>query len=165
METLIQDVRYGMRMMRKRPGFTAVVVLTLALGIGANTAIFSVVNAVLLKPLPYRHAERLVWVAGNVRGGTDRASVSPADFIDYRAQNTVFEEFAASLSVPFAVSLTGAGEPERLTGSLVTANYFRVFGVVPALGRAFGADEERAGPAPVVILSDGLWKRRFGGDP
>jgi putative ABC transport system permease protein len=165
METLIQDVRYGVRTMLKRPGFTAVVLLTLALGIGANTAIFSVVNAVLLKPLPYRNAERLVWVAGNVRGGTNRASVSPADYVDYRAQNTVFEEFAASLSVPFAVSLTGAGEPERLTGSLVTANYFRAFGVEPALGRTFGADEERPGPAPVAILSEGLWKRRFGGDP
>src|ERR1044072_8344475 len=113
METLIQDVRYGLRTMRKRPGFTAVVVLTLGLGIGANTAIFSVVNAVLLKPLPYRNAERLVWVAGNVRGGTNRASVSPADFVDYRAQNTVFEEFAASLSLPSLVHLHGAGAPER----------------------------------------------------
>ena len=165
METLIQDVRYGVRMMRKRPGFTAVVVLTLALGIGANTAIFSVVNAVLLRPLPYRNAERLVWVAGNIRGGTNRASVSPPDYVDYRAQNTVFEEFATSTSVPNAVNLTGAGEPERLTGSRVTANYFRAFGVEPALGRAFGADEERAGPAPVAVLSDGLWRRRFGGDP
>jgi putative ABC transport system permease protein len=165
METLVQDLRYGVRMMWKRPGFAAVVVLTLALGIGANTAIFSAVNAVLLRPLPYRNAERLVWVAGNVRGGTNRASVSPADFLDYRAQNTVFEEFAASLSVPFAVNLTGAGEPERLTGSLVTANYFRAFGVGPARGRVFGADEERSGPAPVAVLSDGLWKRRFGGDP
>jgi putative ABC transport system permease protein len=165
METLIQDVRYGVRMMRKRPGFTAVVVLTLALGIGANTAIFSVVNAVLLRPLPYRNAERLVWVGGNIRGGTNGASVSPPDYLDYRAQNTVFEEFAASTSVPNAVNLTGAGEPERLTGSRVTANYFRAFGVEPALGRAFGAEEERAGPAPVAVLSDGLWKRRFGGDP
>jgi putative ABC transport system permease protein len=165
MTTLLQDVRYGVRMMRKRPGFTAVVVLTLALGMGANTAIFSVVNAVLLRPLPYRNAERLVWVAGNVRGGTNRASVSPPDYVDYRAQNTVFEEFAASTSVPVPVNLTGAGEPERLTGSLVTANYFRAFGVAPALGRAFGPDEERAGPAPVAVLSDGLWRRRFGGDP
>ena len=165
MTNLLQDLRFAVRMMRKRPGFTAVVVLTLALGIGANTAIFSVVNAVLLKSLPYRNADRLVWVAGNIRGGTSRASVSPPDYLDYRAQNTVFEEFAASLSVPFAVSLTGAGEPERLTGSLVTANYFRAFGVEPALGRAFGAEEERAGPAPVAVLSDGLWKRRFGGDP
>jgi putative ABC transport system permease protein len=165
METLLQDVRYGVRMMRKRPGFTAVVVLTLALGIGANTAIFSVVNAVLLRPLPYRNAERLVWVAGNVRGGTNRASVSPPDYVDYRAQNTVFEEFAASTSVPSPVNLTGAGEPERLTGSRVTANYFRAFGVEPALGRGFGADEERTGSAPIAVLSDGLWKRRFGGDP
>ena len=165
METLIQDVRYGVRVMRKRPWFTAVVVLTLALGIGANTAIFSVVNAVLLRPLPYRNAERLVWVSGNVRGGTNRASVSPPDYVDYRAQNTVFEEFAASTSVPFPVNLTGAGEPERLTGSRVTANYFRAFGVEPALGRGFGADEERAGPTPVAVLSDGLWLRRFGGDP
>src|SRR6185295_17507319 len=104
-------LRFALRTLRTRPGFTAVVVLTLALGIGANTAIFSVVNAVLFNPMPYRKAERLVWVAGNVRGGTNRASVSPADYVDYRAQNNVFEEFAASLSVPFAVSLTGAGEP------------------------------------------------------
>jgi putative ABC transport system permease protein len=165
MERLLQDVRYGVRMIWKRPGFAAVVLATLALGIGANTAIFSVVNAVLLKPLPYRNAERLVWVAGNVRGGTSRASVSPPDYVDYRAQNTVFEEFAASTSVPNAVNLTGAGEPERLTGSRVTANYFRAFGVEPARGRVFGADEERAGPAPVAVLSDGLWRRRFGGDP
>jgi len=165
MERLIQDVRYGGRMIWKRPGFAAVVLLTLALGIGANTAIFSVVNAVLLKPLPYRNAERLVWVAGNVRGGTDRASVSPPDYVDYRAQNTVFEEFATSTSVPNPVNLTGAGEPERLTGARVTANYFRAFGVEPALGRVFGADEERAGPAQVAVLSDGLWRRRFGGDP
>jgi putative ABC transport system permease protein len=165
MERLIQDVRYGVRMLWKRPGFTAVVVLTLALGVGANTAIFSVVNAVLLRPLPYRNAERLVWVAGNVRGGTARASVSPPDYVDYRAQNTVFEEFAASTTVPNAVNLTGAGEPERLTGSRVTANYFRAFGVEPALGRVFLADEERAGPESVAVLSDGLWKRRFGGDP
>ncbi|HEX7315759.1 MAG TPA: ABC transporter permease [Pyrinomonadaceae bacterium] len=165
MKTLWQDLRFGARMLRKRPGFTAVALLTLALGIGANTAIFSVVNAVLLRPLPYRNAERLVWVSGNVRGGTNRASVSPPDYVDYRAQNTVFEEFAASTSVPFPVNLTGAGEPERLTGSRVTANYFRAFGVEPALGRAFGADEERAGPAPVAVLSDGLWRRRFGGDP
>ncbi|MBV9924265.1 MAG: ABC transporter permease [Acidobacteria bacterium] len=162
---LLQDLRFAYRVLWKSPGFTAVVVLTLALGIGANTAIFSVVNAVLLKSLPYRNAERLVWVAGNVRGGTNRASVSPPDYLDYRAQNTVFEEFAASTSVPYPVNLTGAGEPERLTGSLVTANYFRAFGVEPALGRVFGADEERAGPAPVAVLSDGLWKRRFGGDP
>ena len=165
MERLIQDVRYGVRMLWKRPGFAAVVVSTLALGIGANTAIFSVVNAVLLRPLPYRNAERLVWVAGNVRGGTNRASVSPPDYVDYRAQNTVFEEFAASGSVASAVNLTGAGEPERLTGSRVTANYFRAFGVKPALGRVFGGDEERAGPEPVAVLSDGLWRRRFGGDP
>ena len=91
MTTLLQDLRFGVRTLRKRPGFTAVVVLTLALGIGANTAIFSVVNAVLLRPLPYRNAERLVWMAGNVRGGTNRASVSPPDYVDYRAQNTVYE--------------------------------------------------------------------------
>jgi putative ABC transport system permease protein len=165
MTNLLQDLRFAVRMMRKRPGFTAVVVLTLALGIGANTAIFSVVNAVLLKSLPYRNADRLVWVAGNIRGGTSRASVSPPDYLDYRAQNTVFEEFATSTSVPFPVNLTGAGEPERLTGSLVTANYFRAFGVEPALGRVFDAEEERAAPAPVAVLSDGFWKRRLGGDP
>src|SRR2546423_3461232 len=126
MNNLLLDLRYGVRTLFKSPGFALVAILALALGIGANTAIFSVVNAVLLRALPYQHPERLVWMSGNVRGGTNRASVSPLDFLDYRAQNNSFEEFAASTSV--ALNLTGdAAEPERLTGSAVTANYLRAF--------------------------------------
>jgi putative ABC transport system permease protein len=160
-----QDIRYGVRGLWKSPGFAAAAVLVLALGIGANSAIFSVVNAVLLRPLPYRNAERLVWVGGKV-GENGRASVSPADFVDYRAQSNSFEEFAASTSVPFPLNLTGAGEPERLVGSVVTTNYFRAFGVQPLLGRTLNAEDEKtAAGAPVVVLSYGLWQRRFGADP
>src|SRR5256714_3707960 len=114
MNNLLLDLRYGMRTLFKSPGFASVAILALALGIGANTAIFSVVNAVLLRALPYQQPERLVWMSGNIRGGTNRASVSPPDFLDYRAQNNVFEEFAASTSVPVPLNLTGdAAEPER----------------------------------------------------
>jgi putative ABC transport system permease protein len=160
-----QDIRYGVRGLWKSPGFAAAAVLVLALGIGANSAIFSVVNAVLLRSLPYANAERLVWVGGKV-GSNPRASVSPADFVDYRAQSNSFEEFAASTSVAVPLNLTGAGEPERLIGSAVTTNYFRAFGVKPLLGRTFNPEEEKtAGGPPVVVLSHGLWQRRFGADP
>src|SRR5882762_11387346 len=114
METLYRDARYGVRSLLKRPGFTAIALLALALGIGANTAIFSLVNAVLLQPLPFAEPDRLVWVWGNISNGGNRASVSPLDFLDYRKQNTTFEEFAATFSVPMALNLTGSGEPERL---------------------------------------------------
>jgi len=165
MQTLLQDMRYGARMLVKNPGFTLIAVFTLALGIGANTAIFSVVNAVLLRPLPYAEPERLVWLWGNVRGGTSRASVSPPDFLDYREQNRSFEQLGAFYSPGISVNLTGDGEPERLRGSAVTANYFDLLGVKPALGRAFVAEEEAAGRSQVVILNHGLWQRRFGADP
>src|SRR5262245_19247197 len=152
-----QDLRYGARMLLKRPGFTLVAVVTLSLGIGANTAIFSVVNAVLLRPLPYAEPERLVWLWGNVRGGTNRASVSPLDFLDYREQSRSFEQLGAFFSPGIVVNLTGGGEPERLRGSAVTANYFDLFGVKPAFGRAFLAEDEEAGGAKVVVLSHRLW--------
>ena len=145
MGTLLQDVRYGLRMLLKRPGFTIVAMLTLALGIGANTAIFSVVNAVLLRPLPYADPDRLVWMWGNVRGGTSRASVSPLDFLDYRAQSSVFEHLAASTTVIVPFNLTGIDDPERLNGSVETTNYFDALGVRPAFGRTFIAEEEEAG--------------------
>src|SRR5262249_55293976 len=135
MQTLWQDLRYGARMLLKNPGFTAVAVFTLALGIGTNTAIFSVVNAVLLKPLPFAEPGRLVWVWGNIRNGGNRASVSPLDYLDYRAQNTTFEQFAAAFSVPGYINLTGSGEPERLEARLVTGNFFQALGVNAALGR------------------------------
>src|SRR5215475_770083 len=120
LEGLLRDVRHAFRMIRMNPGFSATAILSLALGIGANTAIFSLVNAVVIRPLPYPEPERLVWVYGNIRNGGNRASVSPLDFLDFRSQNKTFEQFAASVSIPIPVNLTGAGDPERLTASAVT---------------------------------------------
>src|ERR687884_2345192 len=114
MESLFKDLRFAVRSLMKRPGFTAIALIALALGIGANTAIFSLVNAVVLQPLPYPEPDRLVWVWGNIRNGGNRASVSPLDFLDFRSQNKTFEQFAASGTLPLAVTLTGGGEPERL---------------------------------------------------
>lgn len=164
MDTLIRDIRYGFRSLLKRPGFTVIALIALALGIGANTAIFSLVNAVLLRPLPFAEPDRLVWIWGNVRNGSSRASVSPPDFLDYRQQNTTFEEFAASFSMPLPLNLTGSGEPERLTGAAVTGNYFQALGVQPLLGRAFTLENEKPGSDQVAVLSYGLWQKRFGGD-
>jgi putative ABC transport system permease protein len=162
MDTLLRDIRYGVRGLLKRPGFTAVALIALALGIGANTAIFSLVNAVLLQPLPFKEPDRLVWMWGNIRQGGNRASVSPLDFLDYRQQNTTFEQFAALSSLP--INLTGNGEPERLTSASVSGNYFDALGVKPALGRTFGPDNEKPGNDQVTVLSYALWQRRFGGD-
>ena len=165
METLFRDIRYGIRGLLKRPGFTAIALIALALGIGANTAIFSLVNAVLLRPLPFSEPDRLVWIFGNIRNGGNRASVSPLDFLDYRQQNTAFEEFAAMTSFPVALNLTGNGDPERLTAAAVTGNYFQALGVKPAIGSAFQLQNEKPGSDQVAILGYGLWQKRFGGDP
>ena len=165
MDTLFRDIRYGIRSLSKRPGFTAVALIALALGIGANTAIFSLVNAVLLRPLPFAEPDRLVWMWGNIRNGGNRASVSPLDFLDYRKQNTTFEEFAATFTVPLALNLTGSGEPERLSAAGVTGNYFQAMGVKPALGRTFLLENESPGRDQVAVLSYALWQKRFGGDP
>ncbi len=165
MDTLLRDIRYGTRGLVKRPGFTLIAVAALALGIGANTAIFSLVNAVLVQPLPFDQPDRLVWMWGNVRQGTNRASVAPLDFVDFRQQNTTFEHFAASFSIPIALNLTGGGEPERLSTDSVTGNYFQALGVKPALGRTFVLENEKSGNDQVTILSYALWQRRFGGDP
>jgi putative ABC transport system permease protein len=162
LEEAWQDVRYGARMLAKNPGFTLVAILTLALGIGANTAIFSLVNAVLIRPLPFAEPERLVWTWGEFSGG-NRASTSPPDFLDYRAQNRSFEELAATYFNSF--NLTGAGEPERIIGSMVTTNFFQALGVKPVRGRAFLPEEEQSGRERVAIIGQGLWQRRFGGDP
>src|SRR6266542_2382067 len=162
MQTLWQDLRYGARILLKQPVFTLIAVLTLSLGIGANTAIFSLVNAVLLRPLPFAEPERLVWTWGEFSGG-NRASTSPPDFLDYRAQNRSFEELAAMMFNSF--NLTGSGEPERVIGNSVTANFFQALGVRLVQGRAFLPEEERSSPAQVAIIGQGLWQRRFGGDP
>lgn len=161
MNTLFQDLQYGFRMLLKHPGVTAIAVLTLALGIGANTAIFSVVNAVLLNPLPYREPDRLVSLWENVpTHGRWRAA--PANFFDWRKQNTVFEDVSAYGAN--SLTLTGDGEPEQLTGARVSSGYFAVVGVDPILGRAFLPEEHERGKDRVVILGHGFWQRRYGGD-
>jgi putative ABC transport system permease protein len=164
METLLKDIRYGLRGAWKRPGFTMVVLITLALGIGANTAIFSLINAVLIRPLPFQDPDRLVWTWGNIRNGSNRASVSPLDFLDYRQRNQTFEEFAAMLSFPSSTNLTGGGEPQRLSAAGVTGNYFQALGVQPAMGRTFLPENETTGRDQVAVLSYALWQKRFGGD-
>ncbi|MFP5264641.1 MAG: ABC transporter permease [Blastocatellia bacterium] len=161
METILQDLRHAGRMLFNKPGFAALAVIALALGIGANSAIFSVVNAVLLRSLPYDAPERLVMVWGTTPQA-DRASVSPADFLDYRERNDVFEQVAAFTAGGF--TLTGAGDPEQIRGARVSADFFSVLGARPALGRAFRAEDDEPGAARVVVFSQKLWQRRFNSD-
>ncbi|HSB12382.1 MAG TPA: ABC transporter permease [Blastocatellia bacterium] len=161
MEKIGQDLRFGIRMMLRSPGFTLVALVTIALGIGANTAIFSVVNTVLLRPLPYQDPDRLV-VLWEKQDRIDQESPSIPDFVDWRERNQSFEQMAAARRDN--VNLTGIGEPERLLARMVTANFFSTLGVNPQLGRVF-TDEEEQAKTPVVLISDGLWKRRFGSDP
>jgi putative ABC transport system permease protein len=161
---LLQDLRYGLRTLMKNPGFTVVGVIALALGIGANSAIFSVVNMVLLRPLPYKNPERLVMVwEDNSKQGFPRDTPAVANYIDWRDQNHVFEGMAAMVETSF--NLTGAGDPERIDGRRVSASLFPLLGVEPQLGRAFRPEEDRPGANHVVIMGHGLWERRFGSDP
>ncbi|HXG68904.1 MAG TPA: ABC transporter permease [Blastocatellia bacterium] len=164
METLAQDIRYGVRTLVKNPGFTIVAVIALALGIGANSAIFTVVNGVILRPLPYEDPEELVLVwetrpARNIMRGV----FSPADFLDTRNQNQVFEDMAAFNGAN--ITRTDGGEPERVRGNRVSHGFFSILGIQPALGRAFLPEDEKFGNHRVVILSHGYWQRRFAGDP
>jgi putative ABC transport system permease protein len=162
MGKLWQDVRFGARMLIKSPGFALVTILALALGIGANSAIFSVVNGILLRPLPYKNAARLVFLS-EWSQQVPNMSVSYPNFQDWRAQNHSFDELAAFRSNGFV--LTGAGEPERLTVREVSQSFFPALGVEPAQGRNFTPEEDRTGGDKTVLLSHGLWQRRFGGDP
>jgi putative ABC transport system permease protein len=162
METLWQDLRYAARMLRKRPGFTLIAVATLALGIGANTAIFSVVNAVLLRPLPYDEPERLVYLSEH-HPKFETMSISYPDFTDWRAQNHVFESIGVFNFRDY--NLTGNGEPERLRTGQVSADLFSALRVSAVLGRLFTNEEDKPGAPAVVVLSHELWQRRFGGDP
>ena len=161
-----QDLRYGLRLLRKHPGFAVVAALTLALGVGATTAIFSVVEAVLLRPLPYRDADRLamVWEDVNLPAYKNaQNSPAPGNFRDWRDQNASFVDLAAMRDG--AWSLTGTGEPIRVTGEMVSASLFGVLGVEPHLGRGFTPDDDRFGAARVVVLGHGLWVDRFGSNP
>src|SRR5262245_1595352 len=164
LEALFQDLRYGARTLLKNPGFALIAVITLALGIGANTAIFSVINAILLRPFDFHDLDRLASVHETApQQGNFPSGMSPADFADLRRGQKVFTELAA-----FRLSnsnLTGAGEPERVWNSEVTAGFFRLLGVEAALGRAFLPEEEQAGRGQVAVIGYGLWRRRFGADP
>ncbi len=164
MGTLLQDLKYGLRMLARNPGFTAVAVITLALGIGANTAIFSVLNAVLLHPLPYKDPDQLVVIwENNASKGIEHGIVSPLDFLDWRDQSHSFEEISAWRT--WFYTLTGRGEAEQVWGVRTSANFFRLLGVRAALGRTFLPGEELAGHEHVVVLSHGIWERRFARDP
>src|SRR5262245_1835719 len=162
MEKLWQDIRYATRMLKKTPGFTAVAVLTLALGIGANTAMFSVVKAIVFEPLRYKDSDRLLilnhyYPQQNLMGG-----VSAPGYVYYRENTRSFENMTAHTA--WDANLTGQGEPERLRGLLVSANFFDTLGSSPELGRGFTTEEDRPGNNQVVVLSYQLWRRRFGGD-
>jgi predicted permease len=164
MESIFTDIRFGFRSLLKRPGATAIALVTLALGIGVNTAIFSAVDSILLRPLPLRDPERLVSVWEQTPAlGIHQNQAAPANFFDLRNQNSVFEALGAY--GPLDINLTGAGEPERLDGQLVSANVFTILGVAPALGRTFLPNEDQVGQEHVVVLSDALWQRRFNRDP
>ncbi|HEY6554925.1 MAG TPA: ABC transporter permease, partial [Vicinamibacteria bacterium] len=164
MDTLIQDVRYAIRQLARSPGFTAVAVLTLALGLGANTAIFSVVHGILLRPLPYPEPDRLVMVwLNNPREGIDKDVTSFPLFADWRQQAKIFERIVAHTGSGF--TLTGRGEPEQLRGARVAAGFFPMLGVPAVHGRGLLDEENQPGREKVVVLGHGLWQRRFGGDP
>jgi predicted permease len=165
LENLLQDVRFGARMLRKNPAFTFFAVAVLAIGIAANSAIFSIADAVLIRPLPYRDANHLVIVFEDASVyGFPKDTPAPGNFADWRARNQVFTDIAAT-SFGDAFAFTGQGNPEKIDGRRVTANLFSVLGVSPILGRDFRPEDDVPGAAPVAILSHGLWLRRFGGDP
>jgi putative ABC transport system permease protein len=158
---LWQDLRFGARMLLKQPSFTLIAVLTLMLGIGANTAIFSVVYHVVLKPLPFHEPEQLVWIWGE-QAARKQAPHTPADFLDYQRRNQSFAQMAAYRNMSFALGSTG--QPERVDGRIVSANYFVLLGVAPRLGRSFAPEDGQAGAARLVLLSHRYWQQRFGGE-
>jgi putative ABC transport system permease protein len=159
----MNDLKFALRQLPKNPGFTAVAVLTLALGIGANTAIFSVVNAVLFRRWPFPDADRLVLVGEtNARGQGDAGS--PATFLDWKSQSQLLEEMSAKLDWS-GYELTGEPEPEQVIGAAASASVFRLLKVQPLLGRVFSSEEDRPGSPDVVLLSHHLWQRRFNSDP
>src|SRR4051812_33829476 len=161
MDTLVEDLRHALRMLRQNPGFTAAAVAALALGIGANTAIFSVLNTVLLKPLPYPDPDRLVMFVNSSPQGSFPGA-SPTKFNVWRRQTAALQDIAAyRFNV---VNLTDAGDPEQISAGQVSADFFRLFGAPVVAGRTFSADEDRPNGGYVAVLANGFWKRRFGGD-
>ena len=162
MESLIQDLKYAARVLLKSPGFVAIALLTLALGIGANTALFSVVNGVLLRPLPYLRPSELV-VLSEKTANFDSSSISYPNFLDWQRSNSSFTSIAAYRSDDF--SITGSGEAERVRIGMVSSGFFEILGVTPARGRLFTADDDRLGSAPVALITAGLWQRKFGSAP
>jgi predicted permease len=162
METLFQDLRYGVRMALKSPGFTAVAVITLALGIGANTAVFSIVNGVLLNPLPFPRADQLVALGEN-KPNFENGSISYPNFRDWRKDNRSFSSMAVSRV--FSFSLIGAGEPEQVDGDFVSSDFFSILGVKPVMGRLLMAGEDEVGAAPVALIGEDLWRRKFSSSP
>ena len=165
MNSMLQDIRYALRTLAKNPGFTIVAVLTLALGIGANTAIFSVVNAVLLQQLPYQNPESLVQVWNTYLPAWPQLGLSPGDFQDWRQQTQDFSDMAAYVDISQGFNLTGEGEPERIKAAFATSNLFPMLGIHPTIGRAFTPDEDKPAGAPVILLSYRLWQNKFGSDP
>jgi putative ABC transport system permease protein len=164
MNSLLQDLRYGLRTLIKNPGFTLVAVITLALGVGANTAIFSVVNGVLLRRLPFNQPERIVTLwENNVKDGIERDDVSPANFLDWRERSRSFEEMA--FANPWSLDYTGETEPETWRATRVSQGFFRILGAQAMVGRTFLPEEYQTGRNQVVVLSYGLWRRRFGAEP
>lgn len=161
-ETMLQDIRYALRGSLRRPAFSMLVVLTLGVGVGANSAMFSIVNSVLIQPLPYERSDELIYIFGAFKGG-DQASISPPDFLDYRERQTVFSSLAARTVFGSAV-IGGGDRPERVPASIATANFFSTLGIQPFLGRAFLAAEEQ-GAHDVAIISHALWHQRFGENP
>jgi putative ABC transport system permease protein len=165
LEDLLQDLRYGLRMLMKKPGFAFVAVITLAGGIAANTTIFSLADAVILRPFNFPNQDRLVmvWEGGSLAGGFDHGSVAPGNFNDWREQNQSFERLIAIQGRGF--DLTAAQQPEQFGGQVVSAGFFDALGVKPALGRTFLPGEDEPGRDQVVVLKHSLWERRFGSDP
>jgi putative ABC transport system permease protein len=164
LESVLRDLRYGARTLRKSPGFAAVTLLTIALGIAANTAVFSIVNAVLLHPLPYKDASRLVWVTYSTPLAVWKDLLLDTDYFAWRGRNQVFEDMAANGGAS-TQTLTGAGEPERVNTNEVSANFFQFLGIQPKMGRGFLPEEARRGGTPVAVISDSLWRQRFSGEP
>ncbi|HET7438095.1 MAG TPA: ABC transporter permease, partial [Nitrospira sp.] len=162
MNTLVADLRYAIRLLTQSPSFTAIAVLTLALGIGATTALFSVVNGVLLNPLPYPHSEGLVVIYARI-AGLDSAPIEYPNFLDWQRDSHSFASMAAYRNEDY--NFIGNGEGERLSGYMISASFFDSLGVAPVLGRTFRVDDDQIGAAPVVVLSGGFWKRKFGSSP